>query len=217
MKKIVAGLLALAAAAAVVTGCSRIGTAGGDNPSQNSLYIEGDGSVRWASVETYDQGDYTEDELKASAGQKISSFNSSLGKDASFENAEGSDKLPVGLVSVKLGNGKSVLITEYDTPGRLIEFAQEIGDHNVPFIQLDTGRAAAMSGELKEASFKDEKGQPVDQDTALKDGQKLVVKAEGQGIVVSDKGILYISDNCLLKDASTVQTPEEGIGYIILK
>ena len=53
MKKIVKGILLLAAAAAVVTGCSRIGMGGAEAPTENSVYVAGDGSVRWASVETY--------------------------------------------------------------------------------------------------------------------------------------------------------------------
>ena len=135
MKKIVKGILLL-----VVTGCSRIGMGGAAEPTENSVYVAGDGSVRWASVETYQQGDYTEDELKTWAGQKISDFNSGLGKAASYENTEGSEKLPAAMVSARIGNGTATLVTEYDTPGRLIEFAQEIGDYNVPFTQLDTGR-----------------------------------------------------------------------------
>ena len=126
MKKIVKGILLLAAAAAVVTGCSRIGIGGAEVPTENSVYVAGDGSVRWASVETYQQGSYTEDELKNSAGQKIIDFNSGLGKAASYENAEGSEKLPVAIVSASMGNGTATLVTEYDAPGRLIEFAQEI-------------------------------------------------------------------------------------------
>ena len=105
MKKIVKGILLLAAAAAVVTGCSRIGMGGAEAPTENSVYVAGDGSVRGASVETYQQGSYTEDELKNSAGQKIIDFNSGLGKAASYENAEGSEKLPVAIVSASLGNG----------------------------------------------------------------------------------------------------------------
>ena len=217
MKKIVKGILLLAAAAAVVTGCSRIGMGGAEAPTENSVYVAGDGSVRWASVETYQQGSYTEDELKNSAGQKISDFNSGLGKAASYENTEGSEKLPAAMVSARIGNGTATLVTEYDTPGRLIEFAQEIGDYNVPFTQLDTGRVAAMSGELKDASFKDEKGKAVDQETALKDGQNLVVKAAGKGVIVTEKKIQYVSDGCVLKDSNRVQTSGEGTSYIILK
>lgn len=217
MKKIVKGILLLAAAAAMVTGCSRIGMGGDAEPTENSVYVADDGSVRWASVETYQQGDYTEDELKTRAGQKISDFNSGLGKAASYENSEGSGKLPVAMVSARIGNGTATLVTEYDTPGRLIEFAREIGDYNVSFTQLDTGRVAAMSGELKDASFKDEKGKAVDQETALKEGQNLVVKATGQGVIVTEKKIQYVSDGCVLKDSKRVQTSGEGTSYIILK
>lgn len=217
MKKIVKGILLLAASAAVVTGCSMIGMGGAAEPTENSVYVAGDGNVRWASVETYQQGDYTEDELKTWAGQKISDFNSGLGKAASYENTEGSEKLPAAMVSARIGNGTATLVTEYDTPGRLIEFAQEIGDYNVPFTQLDTGRVAAMSGELKDASFKDEKGKAVDQETALKDGQNLVVKAAGKGVIVTEKKIQYVSDGCVLKDSNRVQTSGEGTSYIILK
>lgn len=217
MKKIVKGILLLAAAAAVVTGCSRIGMGGAEVPTENSVYVAGDGSVRWASVETYQQGSYTEDELKNSAGQKIIDFNSGLGKAASYENAEGSEKLPVAIVSASMGNGTATLVTEYDAPGHLIEFAQEIGDYNVPFTQLDTGRVAAMSGELAEVSFQDEKGKAVDQETALKDGQSMVVKAAGQGVIVTEKKIQYVSEGCVLKDSNRVQTSGEGTSYIILK
>lgn len=168
-------------------------------------------------METYQQGSYTEDELKNSAGQKIIDFNSGLGKAASYENAEGSEKLPVAIVSASMGNGTATLVTEYDAPGRLIEFAQEIGDYNVPFTQLDTGRVAAMSGELAEVSFQDEKGKAVDQETALKDGQSMVVKAAGQGVIVAEKKIQYVSEGCVLKDSNRVQTSGEGTSYIILK
>ena len=217
MKKIVKGILLLAAAAAMVTGCSRICMVEDAEPTENSVYVAGDGSVRWASVETYQQGSYTEDELKNSAGQKIIDFNSGLGKAASYENAEGSEKLPVAIVSASMGNGTATLVTEYDAPGRLIEFAQEIGDYNVPFTQLDTGRVAAMSGELAEVSFQDEKGKAVDQETALKDGQSMVVKAAGQGVIVTEKKIQYVSEGCVLKDSNRVQTSGEGTSYIILK
>ncbi|MFQ9705008.1 MAG: hypothetical protein ACLR0U_29945 [Enterocloster clostridioformis] len=43
------------------------------------------GGLRWRLSQ---QGDYTEDELKTRAGQKISDFNSGLGKAASYENSK---------------------------------------------------------------------------------------------------------------------------------
>ena len=53
MKKIVKGILLLAAAAAVVTGCSRIGMGGAEAPTENSVYVAGDGSVRVAFFEDF--------------------------------------------------------------------------------------------------------------------------------------------------------------------
>ena len=46
MKKIVKGILLLAAAAAMVTGCSRIGMGEDAEPTENSVYVADDGSVR---------------------------------------------------------------------------------------------------------------------------------------------------------------------------
>ena len=48
MKKIVKGILLLAAAAAVVTGCSRIGMGGAEAPTENSVYVAAvSGGLRW--------------------------------------------------------------------------------------------------------------------------------------------------------------------------
>lgn len=215
MKKFVYLALALMTAV-LVTGCAGIGLPGGGNPTENSVMIEKDGSVRWASVETYDKGDYTEDELKAFAQKRISDFNSALGKAASAENTEGADKLPAALVSVQLGDGKATMVTEYDTAARLVEFAQEIGDYNVTFTRLETGRAAVMGQQLEGVELKDEKGNAVNVSDAVSDGQRLVVKAEGSGVIKTEKKVLCASDGCVLRDANTVETPEEGTSYIIL-
>lgn len=215
MKKFVYLALALMTAV-LVAGCAGIGSPGGGNPTENSVMIEKDGSVRWASVETYDKGDYTEDEIKAFAEKRISDFNSSLGKAASAENTEGSDKLPAALVSVHLGDGKATMVTEYDTAARLVEFAREIGDYNVTFTGLETGRAAVMGQQLEGVELKDEKGNAVNSGDAVSDGQRLVVKAEGPGVIKTEKKVLYTSDGCVLRDANTVETPGEGTSYIIL-
>ena len=62
MKKIGYRLLTLVTAAVLMTGCAGLGSSGGAKPTENSVMIEKDGSVRWQSVETYEAGDYTEEE-----------------------------------------------------------------------------------------------------------------------------------------------------------
>mgnify|MGYP000258343014 CR=1 FL=1 len=61
------------------------------------------------------------------------------------------------------------------------------------------------------------RGRRWDQETALKDGQSMVVKAAGQGVIVTEKKIQYVSEGCVLKDSNRVQTSGEGTSYIILK
>lgn len=216
MKKIMAMALALMAAAVLATGCAGIGAPGKGTPVENSVMIEKDGNVQWASVETYDKGDYTEEELKAFVQQRISDFNSSLGKAAKSENTEGAEKLPAALVSAKIGDGKAFTVTEYDTASRIIEFAREIGDYNVTFTALEAGRVAVLGQGLEDVAFKDVKGNAVDASQAVSDGQQVLVKAEGPGVIKTEKKILYVSDGCSLRDSNTVETPEEGASYIIL-
>lgn len=210
-------ILALALTAAILaSGCAGIGKLGGGAPAENSVMIEKDGSVQWASVETYDKGDYTQEELNTWIENKISEFNSSLGKQAAARNTEGSEKLPVALVSASLGDGKAATVTEYDTAGRLVEFAREIGDYNVDFTSLETGRIAVLGQELDSISFKDVKGGAVNSGDVMSDGQRMFVKAEGHAVIKTEKKVLYVSDGCVLRDANTVETPADGNGYIIL-
>lgn len=217
MKKLVILTMVLAAAVIFATACSAIGKSGESTPTENGVIIDREGRVSWASVEPYESTDGTEEELRAWVEKRISEYNSSLGKAASAANTEGQEVLPVAIASLKVGNGTAVLLTEYDTPSRLIEFAQEIGDTNVAFTTLEVGRIASIGQGFDGISFKDEKGNAVDAQTAKSDNEKLAVKVEGQGVIRTEKAVLYVSGNCTLKDSNTVQTAPEGISYIVLK
>ena len=216
MKRMFVTALSILAASALLAGCSKMGVTGGFSPKESCVYIEADGSAQWASVESYEKENYTSEGLKESAGKKIGSFNSSLGKDASFENKEGSEKLPVAIVSASMKDGKAVLVLEYDTPGRLVEFARQTGDDTVTFTALDTGRVASMSSGMQDKAFQDAKGNAMAGDEALKDNQSLVVMAEGKGVIKTENAVNYVSDGCVLMDSYTVETPEDGTAYIIL-
>ena len=179
------------AAAISTAACSAMGKSGEKLPAENSVMI--------------DEG-----------GNKIAAFNSSLGKPAQAVNSSGSERLPVAIGSVAVGNGTATLITEYDTPSRLVEFAGEIGDYNVPFTALEVGRVASAGQSFEGLTFKDEKGNTVDAQTVRAGNEKLAVKAEGQGIIKTENAILYISDGCTLQDSRTVQTAQEGTSIKII-
>ena len=144
MKKSIRGILLLAACTVFFAGCAR-SKGSWEAFTENTLYVAGDGSVSWASVESFGEGDYKEEELKAFAGERISQFNQSQGEEPAFENEKGAEKLPVALDTVSMKDGRAVLVTEYDTPSRLVEFSQDIGDEQE--ILKETGLAVRVSGQ----------------------------------------------------------------------
>lgn len=217
MKKRITLTMILTALVVSAAACSPMGKVGKALPEENSVMIDKEGNVSWISVEPYEDSDGTEEELKAWAENRISEFNRSLGKPALGINTDGSDKLPAAMASVTVGNGTASLITDYDTPSRLIEFASAIGDGNVPFTVLEAGSMESMGQSLEGVSFQDEEGKGADAQTVKADGEKLVIKSEGQGMIKTEGEILYVSHGCTLKDSKTVQTAPEGISYIVLK
>lgn len=220
MKKI---LLAALAAMFVLTlpGCALSGRGGAVefSPAESCAYIKKDGSLQWASVETAEQGDYSEEELAAYAKERISAFNSALGKEASAENKSGQEKLPAAFVSCRLDDKKAVLITEYDTPARLIEFAEEIGDYNVGFTLLETGSPEDIAGACGDPEMVDTRGKAVEDPLAAaqKAGSSVAVAAEGQGIIETERKILYVSQGCTLLSEHRVQTADKAVSCIVLE
>ena len=218
MTKSMRGILFLAACAALFTGCAR---SGGDRGSftENTLYVAKDGTVFWTSTEEYGEGSYKEEELRDFAGAKISQFNQSLGKEAAYENRDGSEALPVALDEVSMKDGRAVLVTEYDTPSRLVEFSGEIGDTSMPFTSIETGTAADLA-DVKQTAYMDAKGKTADPQ-ALSEGilkeSGLAVKVSGQGLISTENRILYVSEGCELMNDKTVKTAAGGVSYIILE
>ena len=214
MKKSIRGILLLAACTVFFAGCAR-SKGSWEAFTENTLYVAGDGSVSWASVESFGEGDYKEEELKAFAGERISQFNQSQGEEPAFENEKGAEKLPVALDTVSMKDGRAVLVTEYDTPSRLVEFSQDIGDGGMPFDSIDIGSPASLA--LKEqTSYLDIEGKAVDQQEILKE-TGLAVRVSGQGVISAEKKIRYISEGCTLRDVHTVETASEGVSCIILE
>ena len=216
MTKLAAAAAAMGLALAV-WGCSGAGSLVEVTPQENCAIIKKDGSVQWASVEAYDQGSYTQDEMLAFAKERVSAYNASLGKEAASENKEGAEALPVAVVSGKLEEGTALLVTAYDTPARLIEFAREIGDGNVTFTDLATGTVGSMGEKLAAVSWKDAKGNGAAAADVTKNADAIVITAEGQGIIRTEKKVLYVSQDCTLQSENTVQTAAEGPSYIIME
>ena len=110
-------------------------------------------------------------------------------------------------------------MTGYDVHSRLVEFSADIGDSTMPFVSIETGRAAVVA-DLEQTSYIDGKGQEADKktlsDTVLK-GTDLAVKTSGQGVIATEKKIQYVSQGCELLGERMVRTASEGTSYIILE
>ena len=125
-KKLLAAAVVLTAVL-MLGGCEGLSAknAKGPETEESCLYITKDGNLQWVSVETYEGGSYSKEEL------------------LDFE--------PVTLVSGSLEKGKAVLITSYDSGESLVDFASEIGDDTMPFTEIKTGTPEELSEDLKAA------------------------------------------------------------------
>lgn len=206
MRKRLARAAMLVTAGLALTGCSRAGEGAGAL-TQNCLLVDSAGGVGWMSVETFEGEGYSKDEMLASAQEVIDAYNASLGEGA----------VAVSLVEGELENGRASLETAYDTPARLLDFAEEIGDYNVPFTLIETGSLSQLGDDLSGSglTMENTSGKEMDMAAVLETQDAIVLKTEGSGLVRGEEKIRYVSGGCSLRDAYTVQTAEEGISYII--
>lgn len=179
-------------AAAVVTavlmlgGCEGLSAknAKGPETEESCLYITKDGSIQWVSVEHYEGGSYSKEELLDFASEKIKEYNEAKGTENSKE--------PVTLVSGSLENGKAVLITSYDSGGSLVDFAGETGDDTMPFAEVKTGTPEELSEELKAAG--------------IEIHGSFAVVLQGEGMVQTEGKILDADGSCTVNDGHFIKT-----------
>ena len=184
-KKLLAAAVA-AAAVLMLGGCEGLSakTTKGPETEENCLYIAKDGTLLWVSVENYESGSYSKEELLDFASEKIKEYNEANGTE--------NEKEPVKLVSGSLENGKAVLITSYDSGESLIDFARETGDDTMPFTEIKTGTPEELSGELKAAGV-DAAG-------------SLAVVIQGEGLIQTEAALTGADGNCDVRDGHFVST-----------
>ena len=161
---------------------------GGDaEPTENSVYVAGDGSVRWASVETYQQGDYTEDELKTRPDRKSLILTADWERLLPMRMRKALRNFRWPLFQPAWGTEQPHWLRNTTLRAASLNLPRRLGIimcHSPSWIQAGW---LPCPVNLRISSFQDEKGKAVDQETALKDGQNMVVKATGQGVIVTEK------------------------------
>ena len=181
-KKLLAAAVAVTAVL-MLGGCEGLSAknAKGPETEESCLYITKDGSIQWVSVEHYEGGSYSKEELLDFASEKIKEYNEAKGTENSKE--------PVTLVS---GNGKAVLITSYDSGESLVDFAGETGDDTMPFAEVKTGTPEELSEELKAAG--------------IEIHGSFAVVLQGEGMVQTEGKILDADGSCTVNDGHFIKT-----------
>lgn len=184
-KKLLAAAVAVTAVL-MLGGCEGLSAknAKGPETEESCLYITKDGSIQWVSVEHYEGGSYSKEELLDFASEKIKEYNEAKGTENSKE--------PVTLVSGSLENGKAVLITSYDSGESLVDFAGETGDDTMPFAEVKTGIPEELSEELKAAG--------------IEIHGSFAVVLQGEGMVQTEGKILDADGSCTVNDGHFIKT-----------
>ena len=184
-KKLLAAAVAVTAVL-MLGGCEGLSAknAKGPETEESCLYITKDGSIQWVSVEHYEGGSYSKEELLDFASEKIKEYNEANGTESSKE--------PVTLVSGSLENGKAVLITSYDSGESLVDFAGETGDDTMPFAEVKTGTPEELSEELKAAG--------------IEIHGSFAVVLQGEGMVQTEGKILDADGSCTVNDGHFIKT-----------
>ena len=184
-KKLLAAAVAVTAVL-MLGGCEGLSAknAKGPETEESCLYITKDGSIQWVSVEHYEGGSYSKEELLDFASEKIKEYNEAKGTENSKE--------PVTLVSGSLENGKAVLITSYDSGESLVDFAGETGDDTMPFAEVKTGTPEEPSEELKAAG--------------IEIHGSFAVVLQGEGMVQTEGKILDADGSCTVNDGHFIKT-----------
>ena len=184
-KKLLAAAVAVTAVL-MLGGCEGLSAknAKGPETEESCLYITKDGSIQWVSVEHYEGGSYSKEELLDFASEKIKEYNEAKGTENLKE--------PVTLVSGSLENGKAVLITSYDSGESLVDFAGETGDDTMPFAEVKTGTPEEFSEELKAAG--------------IEIHGSFAVVLQGEGMVQTEGKILDADGSCTVNDGHFIKT-----------
>lgn len=184
-KKLLAAAVAVTAVL-MLGGCEGLSAknAKGPETEESCLYITKDGSIQWVSVEHYEGGSYSKEELLDFASEKIKEYNEAKGTENSKE--------PVTLVSGSLENGKAVLITSYGSGESLVDFAGETGDDTMPFAEVKTGTPEELSEELKAAG--------------IEIHGSFAVVLQGEGMVQTEGKILDADGSCTVNDGHFIKT-----------
>ncbi|HJA70520.1 MAG TPA: hypothetical protein IAA07_02935 [Candidatus Lachnoclostridium stercoravium] len=185
MRKAAAGLFVLAAV--LLYGCGgQAKTGAGFQPDSSSIYVSGDGTVSSAIVETYEEGNYDTESLKAFLDGEVSRY---------VQEHPGEGETPaVSLKECSAADGKMTAVFEYASPEDLIAFSADQQDESVGLTSMKIMTAEeAFSGGQALGEFVDPQGQAVSLTDVMKEDKATAIVTEGEALIQTEGKILFVS------------------------
>lgn len=202
-------LAAVSLTAVLTTACARGPQSAAFTPTESSLYITSEGTITSATIETYTNDYYTEEELKSSVEEALAAFNAS--QPSSGNNA-------ATINTCTLSNGTATLLIDFRDPSAYLAFMAEYPDEESEIQIKSIQITDAASCSYAETSFKSPDGKKENSAGELKTQTKLYTAAvEGPAFIQTDGAIQYISDGVTLVGENQVRTPADGVSYIVFK
>lgn len=186
--------LLLTVCAVLLCGCSMKFSA-----EENAVYVNKDGEIVSAIVESFDKEYYDADELQAMLEQSVAEYNAENGKDS------------IEIDSFKLDDGVLKVIMNYLTWADYSNFND---------VQFFAGRLSDIQGKNygKNITFE---GRDGSESVAFEDidGDYQVILVEEKIVVQTAGKIAYVSENVSVEGEKLARLKEDasGIGYIIYK
>lgn len=170
MKK---GILTICILSAILlnTGC---GTT--FQPSISSVYVEKNGKITEAVIESFEKDYYSFEELKAEVEKEISTYN------------QGSDRDKITIKSLEQKEQTVYLMLEY-------EDAASYGDYQGTYCFTGSIGDALQEGLAFDMVFKDAEYQEYGAKEVTAHGSDRVVVLRSEGVVQTEKPIKYVSNN----------------------
>ena len=195
--------IVLLAALLAVTGCSRTGSGEGFAPTEDSLYITGEGTVTSAVIEDCSGDVYDETELREYVEKLLTDFNGGSGED-----------VPVSIRECEISDGTAKLVLDFRDADSYIRFTEEYPDEES---QIRLEELSVMDMEQAVSAGYMDGLKLVSSDSVRKKSRLKVARLDGSAVIRTDGAIRYVSEGVELTGKCEARVSSDTESYIIFK
>lgn len=216
MKKLRLLFAAAAAAGVMLTGCgSQESTF---TPTDTCVYIDEDGGISSALVESY-EGEVDVKDLEQYLKGAVIRFNQESGAEGLAENKSGAERLPAALQSVTKDDTAVRVVFDYASAEDLIRFRQteDNEDNSNTITAISVKSAADATDWFLSEDFTRADGSAASLEEMKKEADGTAVFIEGGGTIRFAGKVSFLALDAEVKDEYTVTVPDDGKAYVVFK